>query len=111
MNTKNTELPVLTKPPSNPCSHISCLQHDASLLSRFVVHKKNQRAKIPLFRSIFFVLANISTNFQNCVSVPVLHCIVFLYIKLMMKIVNNTNNDRFMAHLHQNMERHTRSHV
>ena len=40
-----------------------------------------------------------------------LHCIVFLYLMVMIKIVNDTNNGRLMIHLHQKMECQTRSKV
>ena len=54
---------------------------------------------------------SISTNFEIFVRVPVLNCIVFLYLTSMIKMVNNNNKDRLMPHLHQNMERQTRSKV
>ena len=55
--------------------------------------------------------ANISRNFQICISVPVLHCILFLYLTSMIKIVNETDKDRLIPNLHQNMEPWTRSTV
>ena len=36
---KSTELPVLTKPPSNPYSQFSCLQHEPKSLSRTLREK------------------------------------------------------------------------
>ena len=56
-------------------------------------------------------MVNISTNFEIFVRVPVLNCIVFLYLTSMIKMVNNNNKDRLMPHLRQNMERQTRSKV
>ena len=44
-----------------------------------------------------------------CISAPVLYCTVFLYLTAMIKIVNNTNKDRLMPNLHQNMEHQTKS--
>ena len=38
-------------------------------------------------------------------------CIIFLYLKSMIKIADNNNKDRIMPHLRQNMERQTRSKV
>ena len=54
---------------------------------------------------------NTSKNSEICMSVPVLCCIVFLYLTSMIKIVNNTNKDQLMFYLRQTMEHQTRAKV
>ena len=76
--------------------------------------KNNRRAKIWLFRSLFwkikivYMKVNIPTDFLICIRVPALNCIAFFYLTSMIKMVTNNDKDRLMPHLRQNMERQTR---
>ena len=45
------------------------------------------------------------TSHHRCI---ILYCFAFLYLSPIIKIVNSTNKDRVIPHLHQNMERQTK---